>query len=168
MALVSLAPPSSTQFDEFVEAQIADYAWWLVNHGGFDSASAAQAHARSEIEGEMRAAAAVGDLFWVASAPNGRTVGWLWVRRTEPGLPVRAAFLAQIQVVSELRRQGFGREMLAALEVELARLGFREVRLNVWDSNVAARHLYAAAGFELAELLPQKRQLRKRLGPCAG
>ena len=51
------------------------------------------------------------------------------------------------------------------LEMELATLAFRELRLNVWDTNAAARQLYAAAGDEQVEQLAGKRQLRKALSP---
>lgn len=44
--------------------------------------------------------------------------------------------------------------MLATLEHVLAAAGYAELRLNVWDTNVAGRGLYAGAGYELVEQAP--------------
>jgi ribosomal protein S18 acetylase RimI-like enzyme len=87
---------------------------------------------------------------------------WAKVRRRTL-LPPNAAFLYQILVKLEFRRQGYGTAMLAALEEVLAAAGWGELRLNVWDTNEAARHLYERAGYEVAERFPAKRQLRKQL-----
>ena len=94
---------------------------------------------------------------------TGETVGWLWVKLAEPGLPTDAAFLYQIQVVVGCVGGASGGRCCRQLEGELASLGFRELRLNVWDTNVAAQQLYATTGYELVERLVGKRQLRKEL-----
>lgn len=163
MVLVRLARMTALERTAFADAQIEDYAAWLVEQGDAMTPAAARARARAEIEPELAAAVEAGDLLWSAADGTAPTVGWLWVKRGEPGLPEDAAFLYQIQVVVGLRRQGFGRAMLAALEVELSGLAFRELRLNVWDTNTPARDLYEKAGYTLAEQLVGKRQLRKAL-----
>ena len=166
MALVRLAPMTAPERAAFAEAQIEDYAAWLLERGDEATPAGARARAESEIEPELATAVVTGDLLWTASREeDGRTVGWLWVKRAEAGLPVDAAFLYQIQVVVEVRRRGFGRAMLATVEGELAGLGYGELRLNVWDTNVAVQQLYATTGYELVERLVGKRQLRKVLSP---
>ena len=168
MALVRLAPMTALERVAFAEAQIEDYAAWLLARGDAPTPEAARARASGEIEPELAAAVISDDLLWTASrAEDRQTVGWLWVKLADPELPSDTAFLYQIQVVVEMRRRGFGRAMLAALEVELASLGFCELRLNVWDTNVAAQQLYATAGYALVEQLPGKRQLRKVLSPLS-
>ena len=164
---LALAPMSSREREAFAEAQIADYADWLLLHAraGSPCSAQAQAQARAEIRADLAAGALAGDLFWTASASDTLALGWLWVKCTVPGLPPGAAFLYQIQVVTSLRRQGYGRAMLAALEHQLATMGYRELRLNVWDSNAPARQLYEAAGYQLIEQLAGKRQLGKHLPP---
>ena len=66
-------------------------------------------------------------------------------------------------VARPFRHQGYGRSMLAALERKLADQGIGELTLNVWESNLAAKRLYAAAGYGLAQQYPTMRQLRKYL-----
>ena len=57
--------------------------------------------------------------------------------------------------------------MLAALEDLLAGKGIAESSLNVCESNLPAKSLYRAAGYELAEQYPTMRLLRKRLDGAA-
>jgi ribosomal protein S18 acetylase RimI-like enzyme len=147
----------------FVTEQVADYAEWLIDRGEAADPAAALARARAEIEPEIEAAVQAGEEFWAAHDAQGVTVGWLWVKPSLDGLPPDAACLYQILVKAELRRQGYGTAMLTALEYVLAAAGRRELRLNVWDTNMAGRCLYERAGYELAEQFPAKRQLRKRL-----
>jgi len=63
----------------------------------------------------------------------------------------------------EFRRQGYASAMLATLEDVLAAAGRSELRLNVWDSTVAALGLEARAGYELVERFPMKILETRRL-----
>ena len=53
--------------------------------------------------------------------------------------------------------------MLAALEGRLSSEGVTELELNVCETNLSAKRLYANAGFMPAAQFPTMRQLRKRL-----
>ena len=164
--MVALEPLTREERQAFVAAQVADYAEWLVERGHAPDQDAARARARAEIEPEVEAAVQAGEQFWSAHDARGATVGWLWAKLTGEGLPPDAAFLYQILVMPGIRRRGYGAAMLAALEDVLAAAGRRELRLNVWNTNVAGRRLYEGAGYEQAEQFPAKRQLRKRLAPA--
>ncbi len=100
-----------------------------------------------------------GDRLWSAVDPSGGTVGWLWVTPLEAAV----AFLEQITVAEAVRRRGYGRAMLAALEELLARDGIEELRLNVFRANEPARALYADAGYEQTGEDERRCYLRKRL-----
>lgn len=166
MTVVKLVPADDGELRAFAEAQIEDYAAWLVERGDAVDLAEARARARAEIEPEQAAAVTAGDRFWSAHDADDRdegTVGWLWVQVSLPKLPPGTAFLYQILVRADVRREGYGSGMLLALERVLAEAGYQELRLNVWDSNLPARRLYKQAGYETAELLSGKRQLRKRL-----
>ena len=162
---VVLGPLTPDERSAFLAEQVADYAEWLLERGEAANLTAARARAQAEIEPEMEAALRDGDLFRTARGEDGLTVGWLWVKPSQAGLPPNAAFLYQIQVRAGLRCRGHGAAMLAALEHALAAAGRRELHLNVWDTNDPARRLYERAGYELVEQLPGKRHLRKRLEP---
>jgi ribosomal protein S18 acetylase RimI-like enzyme len=161
--LVVLAPLTLEGRRAFTSALVADYVDFLVDRGEVADPVAALARAQAEIEAEVEAAVQVGEQFWAAHNAEGATVGWLWVKCSLEGLPPSAAFLYQILVKAEVRRQGYGTAMLAALEDVLAAGGRSELRLNVSDTNEAGRRLYERAGYKLVERFPAKRQLRKRL-----
>ena len=163
MADLTLASATPAERAAFTDEQVADYAAWLVERKAAASLDEALVRARAEIEPEMAAAPAAGDAFWTARDAQGVTVGWLWVQMVPRAQPTEAAFLYQISVRPEVRRRGYGTAMLAALEQTLARAGYRELRLNVWDTNEAGQRLYARAGYECVAVLEEKRQLRQRL-----
>lgn len=149
----------------FISALAADEVDSLVGRDEAADPVAALAGARAKLQAEVEAAVQAGELFWAAHTAEGATVGWLWVKSPLQGLPPAAAFLEQILVKLEVRRQGYGAAMLAALEDVLAAGGWSELRLNVYDTNVVARSMYERAGYEEVERFAAKRQLHKRLPP---
>ncbi len=57
------------------------------------------------------------------------------------------AEVLSIAVLPEARRRGVGREMLAALEMQMTGAGIRKVFLEVSENNPAAVALYYGAGY---------------------
>jgi len=53
--------------------------------------------------------------------------------------------------------QGFGRQLLAALETEIAGHGCTTIGLNVFADNGIARQLYESAGYEVTSMHMRKR-----------
>jgi ribosomal protein S18 acetylase RimI-like enzyme len=164
--LVVLAPLTLEEQRAFTSALVADYVDSLVGRGEAADPVVALARAQAEIEAEIEAAVQAREQFWAAHNAEGATVGWLWVKCSLEGLPPSAAFLYQLLVKAQVRRQGYGTAMLAALEDVLAAGGLLELRLNVWDTNEAGRRLYERVGYKLVERFGAKRQLRKRLPPA--
>jgi ribosomal protein S18 acetylase RimI-like enzyme len=161
--LIVLASLTLEERRAFTSALVADEVDSLVGRGEVADPVAALARAQAEIEAEVEAAVQAGEQFWAAHNDEGATVGWLWVKCSLEGLPPSAAFLYQILIKPEVRRQGCGSAMLAALEDVLAAGGWSELRLNVYDTNEAGRRLYERAGYEEVERFGGKRQLHKRL-----
>jgi len=153
--------------EAFIDEEVVDYAHERVLDGTW-SRRGALGRARAEllmvVAWERQATTAEHQRLLTAIAPDGRRVGWLWVKLAPAGPWSATAFLCQMTVARALRRQGYGRAMLAALEESLADDGVDEVHLNVWESNLPAKALYVAAGYVLAIQFPTMCQLRKRLG----
>lgn len=167
MALpVVLIPLPTEGRSALTSALIIDYVDYLVSQGEEKDPFAAHKRAQVEIEAELRTAFQVGDGLWAAHNIEKETVGWLWIKYAQEGLPHSAVFLYQILIKEEFRRQGYGTAMLTALEEALAEAGWSELYLNVWGTNQAAIRLYERAGYELVEQFPVKRQLRKQLRPA--
>jgi ribosomal protein S18 acetylase RimI-like enzyme len=93
---------------------------------------------------------------WTAydgSIPVGRI--WVHLQTRSDGVH---AFIYDVEVREEFRRQGYGRAIMTAAEAACRDLGASSMGLNVFGSNVAARGLYDGLGYEVTS-----QQMRKRL-----
>ncbi|GAA2715354.1 GNAT family N-acetyltransferase [Micromonospora olivasterospora] len=68
-----------------------------------------------------------------------------------------------IEVHPAHRGRGHGRRMIQLAEAEVARLGYDQLRLNVFAHNTGAIRLYESLGFEVTN-----QQMRKPLTSDAG
>jgi ribosomal protein S18 acetylase RimI-like enzyme len=75
------------------------------------------------------------------------------------------AFLTELFVRPESRRNGLGARLLAAVTKGLRDAGARAVTLLVRPANAAARRLYGAAGFEEIPRIAMVRRLSQRPRP---
>jgi ribosomal protein S18 acetylase RimI-like enzyme len=163
---VTLVSMTAEDLDAFIDEEVADYARERVLDGAWSRRDALQ-RARAElarvIAWEHEAVTAERQRLLTAVDLDGERVGWLWAKLGPPGLWAHSGFLCQMTVARQFRHHGYGRAMLAALEAVLAREGITDLRLNVCESNLAAKSLYAAVGYRLAAQYPTMRQLRKHL-----
>lgn len=163
---IVLAAMTDEECEEFIREDVADYAEMLASESTCsvtEAAERAQRELGPRVREEHASAVANGHRRWTAIDAKGSSVGWLWVTPPEVGSPQKGAFLYQITVKPQRRRQGHATAMLAALEELLAADGIEELRLNVSNSNERALGLYEGAGYTFVELLDDKSQLRKRL-----
>lgn len=148
---VSLMAVSPAEYKEFVSAQIVEFAGQKVRAGQWQ-AEAAESLSRHVVEGFLPAAGPTpGHRVWKVVDREGGRVGWVWVGPPPikaPNLPARR-WLYQITIEPASRGRGMGRAVLDHLERLLAAEGVRELYLNVFRWNVAARALYDSAGFEI-------------------
>ena len=167
MTDITLVPMTAHELEIFIHTEIVDCAESHVQEGSWSRCDALRL-AREELttmtDWERQAAMSESQRLWTAVMPTGQRVGWLWVKLPPPGHWAGSAFLCQMTVRRDLRRQGFGRGMLAALEERLAQDGASELRLNVWEENEPAKALYTAAGYQLVHQFETMRQLRKVIG----
>ena len=167
---VTLVPMTAQDLQAFIDEEVADYAHERMADGTWSRRDALQ-RARAElvrvIGWEHEALTAERQRLLAALAVDGERVGWLWVKLGPPGPWSTSAFLCQMTVARPFRHHGYGRAMLAALEALLAKEGVADLRLNVCESNLPAKSLYAAAGYEPTLQYPTMRQLRKRLNGVA-
>lgn len=166
MADLILVAMTTRDLEAFVGEEVADYARDRVLDGTWsrrDAPERARAELAPVIAWEREAVTDERQRLWVAMNAQGERVGWAWVKLGPPGPWSTIAFLCQMTVTRAFRHRGYGRSVLAALEALLTGEGITELRLNVRESNLPAKCLYAAAGYELAKQYPRMRQLRKPL-----
>lgn len=93
-------------------------------------------------------------VFWTALDAD-EEVGMLWLAFTEKSDGLHA-FGYDFLVTTELRRQGYGRAIMAAAEEACRERGVVEVGLSVFGFNSGARALYEQMGFEVTMLQMSK------------
>ncbi|WP_332668145.1 GNAT family N-acetyltransferase [Aeromicrobium sp.] len=156
---LSLEPMSAEYFAAWNERLIVEYAREKVEAGVWT-----EEHALELSKAEQGTSLPDGmqtpghDLF--VGTVDGEIVGNLWLF-TDPSLPSRETFIYDIEIISEHRGKGLGRELLAAAEAWCAEHGSMSVRLNVFAPNKTARALYESAGY-----LPTSMHMMKRISPA--
>ncbi len=78
-------------------------------------------------------------------------IGFLWFGRRESH-----AFLYDLYVYPESRRQGYGRQALKLLEAAATARGYATIGLHVFAQNTGAAALYRAAGYAVTDLVMRK------------
>lgn len=86
-------------------------------------------------------------------------VGVLWFAEKKRG-NARIAYVYDIEIKPEYRRQGHARRAFEALEIEVGSLGLAGVALHVFGHNFAAQALYAKLGYWVTNINMYKAMIR--------
>jgi len=129
----------------FAERQRPGYAADLVRTGGLTEEEAAEKAANDYA---MLADGPPPDhhLFTIEDEETGERVGDLWFGPTHGGRP-GIAYLYDIAIDPDRRREGLGREAMRRFEETAAAMGFHRVLLHVFADNEPARSLYRSIGY---------------------
>jgi len=88
-----------------------------------------------------------------------KTVGTLWFGVFgEEGM--QSAFVCDIEVKSEFRRQGYAKAAFRQLEEIVRRLGLTRIGLHVFSHNPGAQALYASLGYSVTSVNMSKTLLK--------
>jgi ribosomal protein S18 acetylase RimI-like enzyme len=140
-------PMRPDSYPEYAEASIAGYAEDNVRAGRWAEASAV-ARARADFASLLPKGLDTPDhfLFEILEREGGPVVGaaWLWLDRSHH--PV-TAYVYDIGIHAEYRRQGHALRALQALEATAAAAGAVSIGLNVFANNAAAQGLYRKLGY---------------------
>lgn len=153
----ALRPMLPEEFDAYLERAIDDYAAELERNGKA-TGEAAKVTSRASFDSLLPDGVATqGHALLVAGDPSdGERVGVLWFGPStdDPAM----AWIYDIAVDEERRRQGWGRAIMRAFEGEARARGFARAGLNVYGDNHVARRLYESLGY-----IETARQLHKEL-----
>jgi RimJ/RimL family protein N-acetyltransferase len=156
-AEVVLVPMSAAVYANYVEAAVAGYADDNVASGRWP-ADGALARSRADFDAYLPQGLETPDnyLFEIRGAGKGLTVGSIWFAvREEHGL--RTAFVYDVEVKPESRRQGYATAAFRALEPLVRDLGLTSIGLHVFGHNTGAQALYGKLGYEVTGVNMQKR-----------
>jgi ribosomal protein S18 acetylase RimI-like enzyme len=144
-----LVPMRPEIYDVYLAAAVAGYAEDNVASGRW-SAEDALRRSRAEFGSLLPRGLATPDnhLYEIKAAAEGPTVGFIWFAVVERH-GVRSAFVYDVEVHAEHRRQGHAMRAFAALEPLVGALGLSSIGLHVFGHNPGARALYEKLGYRV-------------------
>jgi ribosomal protein S18 acetylase RimI-like enzyme len=150
---------TNAEFATWLTQAVAAYAADKVTSGAWSRANALD-RSRKEHDALLPEGKDTPDhhLFSIVDA-SGAPVGTLWFAVEHRG-DTRVAYVYNVVVLPEHRRQGFALRAFAALEDEVQRMGLAGIALHVFEHNTAAQALYRKLGFR-----PRDFNLFKPVGP---
>ena len=150
--MLTLIPMEATAFATFSDVASDNYAKDNVANGRWNAADAPTL-AREETKRLLPEGEKTADnyLFVLRDTHLNAEVGYLWYGTMVRGTK-KVAFLNQIYVHAQFRRQGYGREAMHAFETEALKSQHNVLALNVSAINAAARRLYDTTGYSASSL----------------
>lgn len=142
----TLRPLTDAEYAAWMQEAVPAYARDKVASGAWAEGEALE-NAQREFEALLPGGKSTPDhhLFAVL-APDGTYVGVIWFAAQERA-GGRMAYLYNIEIVGEHRRQGHAERALRALEAEVGRLGLQGIALHVFGHNTGAQALYGKLGY---------------------
>jgi ribosomal protein S18 acetylase RimI-like enzyme len=145
--MTTLCPMRAEAFVPYLDAAIVGYAEDNVLSGRWPAEGAVE-RSRADFLSSLPQGLQTPDnhLFEIKSHEDGPCVGVVWfVVQVRDGL--RSAFVYDLEVKAEFRRQGHALRALRALEPLVAALGLSTIGLHVFGQNLGAQALYAKLGY---------------------
>jgi GNAT superfamily N-acetyltransferase len=159
---VRLRPMTDAEYDAFLDDSRRSYAAQIAA-GGAVSAAAARDRADSDLARILPAGrATTGHLFLRATGERDEPVGHVWIALQGPGAAAESAWVYDVEVVSGLRGQGYGRAIMEQAEQEARARGCARIGLNVFGFNAPAIGLYRSLGYQVTAM-----QMTKALDAAA-
>ncbi len=94
-------------------------------------------------------------LFSIFDEDKGQNVGAIWfAARGEGGK--KSAWIYDVLVYEEFRRQGYATQAMLALEDEVKKVGLESIGLHVFGHNQSAYALYQKIGYETTNIVMAK------------
>jgi ribosomal protein S18 acetylase RimI-like enzyme len=150
-------------YGPYVQASVAGYAEDNVVAGRWPSEGALE-RARADFESSLPNGLATPDnyLYEIRAGETGPVVGAIWFA-VEERHGIRSAFVYDVEIKAEWRRQGHARRAFEALETLVAALGLSTIGLHVFAHNPGAQALYASLGYGVTGI-----NMAKHLGGSRG
>ncbi|MBU9835843.1 GNAT family N-acetyltransferase [Rahnella sp. L72c] len=142
-----LSAMRDTFYPQFFDQLVSDYARENVSSGRWQQENAL-IRSQGEITRLLPQGLATPDnyLFEIRTEADGETAGYIWFAVSERQ-GERSAFIYEVSVFPQFRRQGHARAAFLQLEEKVRGLGLTSVGLNVFYKNSAAQALYSSLGY---------------------
>jgi ribosomal protein S18 acetylase RimI-like enzyme len=155
-----LIPMRAEAFASYLQSSVAGYAQDNVASGRWP-ADGSRERSLVEFRSLLPQGLATPDnhLFEIMAHEGGPTVGYLWFA-IEERHGIRCAFVYNVEIKPEFRRQGHARRAFQALEALVASMGLSSIGLHVFAHNPGAQSLYSQLGFAVTGI-----SMLKQIGP---
>ena len=143
-------------FEEFLALSAKGYADDNIRSGRWPGAGSLE-RAAAELAESLPNGIHTPDnyIFEIAASQEGASVGYIWFAvRDQYGQ--RSAFIYDVEIKPEFRRQGYATAAFEAVEKHVAALGIQTVGLHVFAFNEGALALYKKLGFQVTGVNMQK------------
>jgi ribosomal protein S18 acetylase RimI-like enzyme len=152
-----LSPMRTEVFPAYLENAIAGYAEDCVASHRWPSEGAIE-RSRADFENSLPQGLATPDnyLYEINASESGPTVGVLWFA-IEKKNDLRKAFVYDIEIKAEYRRQGHAFQAFVLLEPIVCALGLGSIGLHLFSQNSGAQALYEKLGYVVTGTNMQKR-----------
>lgn len=146
---ITLRKMKENVFDEYLVKSIPAYALENIESGRWIEEGAIE---RSRADHESLLPDGIHTknnyLFEVITGKESNVVGVLWVN-VDDTVSTKSAFIYDIEIYEDHRRQGYAKQTLNALECFVKDLGINKIGLHVFRQNAAAQSLYEAMGYRV-------------------
>ena len=145
--MTTLIPMSAEKFVHYQVAAVAGYAEDNVASGRWPEEGAI-ARSQADFAESLPQGLQTPDnyLFEITAGDDGVCVGYIWFAVVEKN-GLRSAFVFDVEIKPEFRRQGHAAAAFAALEPLVRKLGLSSIGLHVFSQNAGAQALYRKLGY---------------------
>tara|TARA_R110000868_G_scaffold127493_4_gene335193 strand:+ start:145 stop:600 length:456 start_codon:yes stop_codon:yes gene_type:complete len=143
---IELKKMNQSEYDSFMARSIPEYAKEKQTAEGLTPSEATEL-AQSTFSQLLPDGLMSKDQHLYCFTLDGRSVGELWLAKRGDG-----CFIYEIFLEAKLRGQGLGKQLMALVDSEATRLGFKVIRLHVFGHNKIATKLYQSCGYEVTNL----------------
>jgi ribosomal protein S18 acetylase RimI-like enzyme len=157
--MIELLPMSQDEFQEYYAQAVERYGREQVRAGNWQPASAS---IKAELVFHNLLPDGLGSedqhLRMISDPERGKKVGVVWYSIDKEGT-WPSLFICDLMIYHDFRRQGYGTQVLQALEGMACQLGAVSIALHVFGHNLPARALYEKLGYR-----PTNIRMTKDLG----
>jgi ribosomal protein S18 acetylase RimI-like enzyme len=148
---VTLRPTSAAEYASWLAAAVPEYAAAKVAAGQWPEGTALDRARREFADLLPRGRLTPDHHLYTVLGDGGVPVGTLWFAVQERA-GQRIAWVYDVVIAPEHRRQGHAFRAFQALEAEVARLGLGGIALHVFGHNRAAQALYVKLGYSTTNI----------------
>jgi ribosomal protein S18 acetylase RimI-like enzyme len=155
--VAELVPMRGEEFEAFLASSAAAYADDNVKSGRW-LREGSHARALEDLKASLPQGVDTPNnyLFEILGSPKNIVVGYIWCA-IQDNYGQRSAFVYDVEIKPEFRRQGLATEAFEAIQDHVVALGIESIGLHVFAFNEPAIALYRKLGFQVTGVNMQKK-----------